>query len=264
MLLLALASAAQFSHEELGQDLGGPQLLALNPKVSPQTYASRGDLQGALVQLLEQAKEDDLLDAETVVALPRHIGHWLVVANRGAGVYDSRSAEVASFRVGMATPVRYLSALAQLRDPIASLVAIRGDDAVGIWSRICSRLSGHYGVWLAGGSATDSGGDEVFGVWSPAGERLPDGAVQTAAGTLEVQPMVRLGHESVTATLHGRLWDLPAGEGHAIATLQGQQIESRAQLLSVWLPPSDAVTPIEPPIVPQVREPGPMGSDPLR
>ena len=264
MLLIAVASAAQFSHDELGQDIGGPHLLALNPKVSPQSYASRGDLQGALVPLLEQARDQGLLDTETVVALPRHIGHWLIVANRGAGVYDSRSAEVASFRVGMVTPVRYLASLAQLRDPVASLVAVRGDDAVGIWSRICSRLSDHYGVWLAGGSATDSDGNEVFGVWSPSGERLADGVVQTAAGRLEVQPLVRLGDESITATLHGRLWDLPAGEGTAIATLDGQKVESRAQLLSVWLPPPNEVTPTVPPKAPQGREPGPLGSDPLR
>ena len=263
MALLGFALATKASVDVLGENSGGPQLLALNPKVSPADFATRGDLQAVLVRLLEQAQQEGLLGQRTVAVLPRHVGHWLIVANRQARVYTSRTAEVAAFRAGMVTPVRYLAALASARDPESALVGVQGDEAVGIWSRICTRLANHYDVWLAGGSATDGDGAEVFGLWSPSGELVSQSNWPTPAGDLTLGPVVALQHQSVTATMHGRMWDRPAGEGLAVATLGEERLESEAQLVSVWLPPPSAPppTPTAPP-VPQ--EPAGGGSPSIR
>ena len=243
ILLLGMALATKASVAALGEDSGGPHLLALNPKVGPSDFATRGDLQAVLVRLLEQAQEQDLLRQRTVVVLPRHVGHWLIVANRHARVYTSRTASVAAFRAGMVTPARYLAALASTRVTEDALVRVQGDEAVGIWERICTRLADHYDVWLAGGSATNGVGEEVFGLWDPAGERVGDDTWATPAGDVRLGPVVALEHQSVTATMHGRMWDRPAGEGMAVAALGEQRLESQAQLISVWLPPPSVPRP---------------------
>ena len=68
----------------------GANILAIRPELFPSDYQSPAHLRLKLADLLDKAKAEGLLYRNTVVALPDHIGTWLMLCGDRAEVYRAR------------------------------------------------------------------------------------------------------------------------------------------------------------------------------
>lgn len=82
--------SASFLGQRSGHEARRRNLLAIRPELFPSDYQSPAHLYLKLADLPDKAKAEGLLYRNTVVALPDHIGTWLMLCGERAEVYRAR------------------------------------------------------------------------------------------------------------------------------------------------------------------------------
>lgn len=99
----------------------GANLLVIRPELFPSDYQSPAHLRLKLVAILDKARAAGLINEHTVVALPDHIGTWLVLSGEKTEIYQARSLREA----------RSLIALSNLGGLVATWLASDGFPGFG-------------------------------------------------------------------------------------------------------------------------------------
>ncbi|MGC5702050.1 carbon-nitrogen hydrolase family protein [Pseudomonas sp. NFXW11] len=86
-------------------------LLAVQTEVFPTDYQNIERLHRKLAAYLQQAREQGLVNAKTVVVLPEHIGTWLMVGGEKNELYQARSLKEAMNWLAVSNPLPFLKAL---------------------------------------------------------------------------------------------------------------------------------------------------------
>ena len=76
---------------DIGAASASGNLLAIRPELYPSDYRDPDLLRMKLVAALDQARALGLLNERTVVALPDHIGTWLLLRDEKHNLYQART-----------------------------------------------------------------------------------------------------------------------------------------------------------------------------
>lgn len=100
---------------QLAVDQGTPgdhgNLLAIQAELFPSDYQSTERLHRKLAAYLQQARDQGLVNAKTVVVLPEHIGTWLMVGGEKNELYQARTQREAMNWLAVSNPLPFLKAL---------------------------------------------------------------------------------------------------------------------------------------------------------
>lgn len=191
-----------------GHGSGRGNIVAIQPYVTPQDYASRASFVFKTRGYLGAAKKQGWLTPKTIVVFPEYYGAWLVVAGEKRGVYTSPTADGAMKLMAASSPVSFARALSaakgsdRLKDALFRMKANRMAD---IYDSTFSMLALKYHVTIVAGTIilpspkVENGrlaiGDgplrSVSAVYSPNGGIA--GLVVKSFPTKEEQPFVAAG-----------------------------------------------------------------------
>lgn len=140
-----------------GDDHGHGNLLAVQPWMSPYSYANERWFTMAMDQYLSQAQRQGLLSSKTIVIFPEYIGTWLVAAGERRQVYTSPDTAGAMKTLIMSHPIRFGKTLIKAgeyaEDSVKySLFMMKSRQMVEIYDSCFSRLAKTYGVTIVAGS----------------------------------------------------------------------------------------------------------------
>ena len=100
---------------QLAVDQGVPgdrgNLLGIQPELFPTDYQSPERLHRKLAAYLQQARDQGLLNAKTIVVLPEHIGTWLMVSGEKDELYQASTFDEAMNWLAVSNPLPFLRAL---------------------------------------------------------------------------------------------------------------------------------------------------------
>jgi predicted amidohydrolase len=86
-------------------------LLGIQPELFPADYQSVGRLHRKLAAYLQQAREKGLINNQTVVVLPEHIGTWLFASGEKNQVYQATTIDEALTWISVSNPLKFIAAL---------------------------------------------------------------------------------------------------------------------------------------------------------
>ncbi|GGB79074.1 nitrilase-related carbon-nitrogen hydrolase [Glycocaulis alkaliphilus] len=193
--------------------VSGTNLIAIDPVMRTEDYASTGAFTARLADYLEAAREAGVLTPRTVAVFPEHVGTWLVATDAPRGVYRAASVEGAMTALIAANPLPFAGSV--LASPEADRAAaavfrMRSADMAERYQAAFSALAEDYGITLVAGSVV------------LAGARIEDGRIVTANdGPLENVSAVFAPDGSVHGALVRKVYPIPSEAGFtAAATLE--------------------------------------------
>ncbi|VVO14611.1 nitrilase-related carbon-nitrogen hydrolase [Pseudomonas fluorescens] len=86
-------------------------LLGIQPELFPSDYQSPQRLHRKLAAYLQHARDQDLLNAKTIVVLPEHIGTWLMLSGEKKQLYQANSLDEAMHWLAVSNPLAFARAL---------------------------------------------------------------------------------------------------------------------------------------------------------
>lgn len=245
-------------------------LLALNPALFPSDYQDPERLRLKLSSALDNARAQGLLTNDTLVALPEHIGTWLMLRNEKPEIYRARSLSEAQPLLILSNPVALLRTwlFSDKTLPLSDLILrMKAQQAAADYQQLFSSLAAEYRVTLQAGSIllpepslkngklhTGYGALRNVGmVFKPDGTLAsPLLALPWPVTTDSEQTTVQLGerhlllthqstqldvagHRALAASfLQGRLWPLPL-EQHTFQLTPDNDPRSQTVLVNRWL-----------------------------
>ncbi|BAN47766.1 hypothetical protein [Metapseudomonas resinovorans] len=140
----------------LASDVGtagsGGNLLAIRPALYPSDYRDPDLLHMKLAAALDQARDQGLLTERTVVALPDHIGTWLLLQNEKQDLYKARSLAEAGRLLTLSHPTLLGRLFLQGQDLEEALLRAKARRMARDYQKMFGRLASHYQVTILAGS----------------------------------------------------------------------------------------------------------------
>lgn len=130
-------------------------LLLIRPQLAPADYQSPEHLQLKIASALDDARQAGLLDANTLVALPEHIGTWLLARDQKPELYQTRSRQEARDWLLLGNPLLAVKALLLNLDADRldeALLRMKAEQMARDYQQVFSTLARQYGVTLLAGS----------------------------------------------------------------------------------------------------------------
>lgn len=207
---------------------GSPQgnLLGIHPLLFPSDYRSPDALRLKLAAALDKARTLGLLGERSVVALPDHIGTWLLLRDEKPEVYAARSFAEAQPRLAFNHPLLFLRSQLQGQPFAETLLRNKAAQIAVDYQQLFSELAREYRITLAAGSLL---------LPEPS---LQQGQLRTGSGRLYQLGLVFDANGQIVGAPYRRNWpdqaqeesvqtlDLPLGQlqikrsrGHAQASL---------------------------------------------
>lgn len=184
-------------------------LIAIEPVMRVEDYASADAFHARLADYLDAAREAGVLTPQTIAVFPEHIGTWLVAANAPRGVYRARTVDGAMTALIAANPLPYGGSLLASSEPdraAAAIFRMRSADMAAGYQAAFSALAEEFGITIVAGSVVLAGG------------RIEDGAILTDAdGPLENISAVFAPDGSVHGALVRKAYPIPSEAGFTAA-----------------------------------------------
>ncbi|MBU3057331.1 hydrolase [Pseudomonas indica] len=130
-------------------------ILLIRPELFPLDYQSPDHLRLKLVAALDRAKVEGLLDANTLVALPDHIGTWLLARDEKVEFYRARSRQEVRDWLLLGNPLLAVKALMLNLDADRldeALLRMKAEQMAADYQQLFSDLARDYRITLLAGS----------------------------------------------------------------------------------------------------------------
>lgn len=130
-------------------------LLGIQPELFRADYQSSQHLYLKLAAYLEKARSEGLLNSRTIVALPEHIGTWLLAADEKPQVFAATTLNEVRFWLALNHPLDLLAALfaSQGRDRLNdALLRMKAEQMANNYQSLFGGLAESFGVTLVAGS----------------------------------------------------------------------------------------------------------------
>lgn len=129
-----------------------PNLLAIHPQLYPSDYRSPALLRRKLSAALDQARQLQLLNEHSVIALPDQIGTWLLLQNEKPPVYAAHSFAEAQPWLALNHPLLYVSSYWRNQPFAETLLREKAPDTARNYQQLFSELARDYRITLMAGS----------------------------------------------------------------------------------------------------------------
>jgi predicted amidohydrolase len=150
-------------------------LLGIQPELFTSDYSSIKRLHRKLAAYLQQARDDGLINAKTIVVLPEHVGTWLFAVDEKSQFYQAATIEEAMNWLAFSNPLLFLDAMFHARGEN------RMDD---IHLRMKSRSMARDYQTVFGGLAKEFGVTLVAGSIVLPNPEVQDGQLKVGNGAL--------------------------------------------------------------------------------
>lgn len=137
---------------DLGSASANGNLLAIRPALYPSDYRDPDLLRMKLVAALDQARAQGLLNERTVVALPDHIGTWLLLRDEKHNLYQARSFAEGGRLLTLSHPTLLGRLFLQGQDLEEALLRAKARRMARDYQKLFSRLASEYRITLLAGS----------------------------------------------------------------------------------------------------------------
>ncbi|WP_271411729.1 hydrolase [Pseudomonas sp. Q1-7] len=137
---------------DVGTASANGNLLAIRPALYPSDYRDPDLLRMKLAAALDQARAQGLLNEKTVVALPDHIGTWLLLQDEKHDLYQARSFAEGGRLLTLSHPTLLGRLFLQGQDLEEALLRAKARRMARDYQKLFSRLAGEYQVTLLAGS----------------------------------------------------------------------------------------------------------------
>ncbi|MNQ67787.1 hypothetical protein D3C85_823230 [compost metagenome] len=137
---------------DVGSAGAGGNLLAIRPALYPSDYRDPDLLRMKLAAALDQARARGLLNEKTVVALPDHIGTWLLLRDEKHHLYQARSLAEAGRLLTLSHPTLLGRLFLQGQDLEEALLRAKARRAARDYQKLFSGLASQYRVTILAGS----------------------------------------------------------------------------------------------------------------
>ncbi|MGL4317515.1 MAG: hydrolase [Pseudomonas sp.] len=127
-------------------------LLAIRPQLYPSDYRSPALLRRKLSAALDQARQLQLLNEHSVVALPDQIGTWLLLQNEKPPVYAAHSFAEAQPWLALNHPLLYVGSYWRNQSFAETLLRDKAADTARAYQQLFSELARDYRITLMAGS----------------------------------------------------------------------------------------------------------------
>ncbi len=127
-------------------------LLAIRPALYPSDYRDPDLLRMKLAAALDQARAKGLLNEQTVVALPDHIGTWLLLKDEKYKLYQARSFAEGGRLLTLSHPTLLGRLFLQGQDLEEALLRAKARRMARDYQKLFSRLASEYRVTILAGS----------------------------------------------------------------------------------------------------------------
>jgi hypothetical protein len=158
-----------------GEPADKGNLLGIQPELFASDYSSVKRLHRKLAAYLQQARDDGLINAKTIVVLPEHVGTWLFAVDEKSQFYQSTTIEEAMNWLAFSNPLLFLDAMFHARGEN------RMDD---IHLRMKSRSMARDYQTVFGGLAREFGVTLVAGSIVLPNPEVQDGELKVGTGAL--------------------------------------------------------------------------------
>ncbi|MFJ3521258.1 nitrilase-related carbon-nitrogen hydrolase [Pseudomonas sp. NPDC090203] len=158
-----------------GEPADNGNLLGIQPELFASDYSSVKRLHRKLAAYLQQARDDGLINAKTIVVLPEHVGTWLFAVDEKSQFYQSTTIEEAMNWLAFSNPLLFLDAMFHARGEN------RMDD---IHLRMKSRSMARDYQTVFGGLAREFGVTLVAGSIVLPNPEVQDGELKVGTGAL--------------------------------------------------------------------------------
>ncbi|SHM86817.1 Carbon-nitrogen hydrolase [Pseudomonas asturiensis] len=150
-------------------------LLGVEPELFPTDYQDLEHLHRKLAAYLQQARDQGLISAKTIVVMPEHIGTWLFASGEKNQFYQAATVDEAMKWLAWSNPFKFIQAT------LGAEGEKRMDDA---HLRMKSRAMAHDYQQLFGGLAKEFGVTLVAGSIVLPDPRVENGQLQVGTGAL--------------------------------------------------------------------------------
>ncbi|AOE84592.1 hydrolase [Pseudomonas sp. TCU-HL1] len=127
-------------------------LLAIRPALYPSDYRDPDLLRMKLAAALDLARTQGLLNEKTVVALPDHIGTWLLLRDEKHNLYQARSFAEGGKLLTLSHPTLLGRLFLQGQDLEEALLRAKARRMARDYQKLFSRLASEYRVTVLAGS----------------------------------------------------------------------------------------------------------------
>jgi predicted amidohydrolase len=137
---------------DIGAASASGNLLVIRPELYPSDYRDPDLLRMKLVAALDQARARGLLNERTVVALPDHIGTWLLLRDEKHNLYQARTFAEGSRLLTLSHPTLLGRLYLQGQDLEEALLRAKARRMARDYQKLFERLAGQYRVTILAGS----------------------------------------------------------------------------------------------------------------
>ena len=140
---------------QLGADAGNGNILAIQPWMLLQDYASEHNFKAKLDGYLQSARENRLIGSKTLVVLPEFIGTWLACLDERPSVISAPSIHLAMRGMVFSNFWRFLLTLPQAKNQSRvrdAVFRMKAEKMARAYHRVFSSLAEKYQVTLVAGS----------------------------------------------------------------------------------------------------------------
>jgi hypothetical protein len=152
--------------EKVSLDSGRGNLVAIQPFMYPQDYASAKAFEDKLDHYFRIAQQRGTFNAKTIVALPEYLGTWLVALDEKSSVYSSRSVTEAFTTLVLRHPLNFLWHYFLSDEPDrdkAALFRVKSTEMAEAYQAVFRSLASQYRVTVVAGSVVLPGPEVVNG-----------------------------------------------------------------------------------------------------
>lgn len=177
-------------------------LLLIRPQLYPMDYQSPAHLRLKLAAALDKAREAGLLGPDTLVALPEHIGTWLLARGEKVEFYQARSRQEVRDWLLLGNPLLAIKALLLNLDAERldeALLRMKAEQMAEDYQQLFAGLAREYRVTLLAGS-----------ILLPE-PRVEDGRLRSGEGPLHNLSLVFSPQGTIQGSPHLEPWPWRAG-----------------------------------------------------
>jgi len=130
-------------------------LLAIQPWMELYDYSSAETFYRKLQRYLLEAKQQGLLNKDTIVVFPEYIGTWLVIAGEKSDVFEANTLQDAMLTMVLSNPVKVLVAILRSQGERIiedALFRMKSEEMLNIYSTTFFRLAREFKISIVAGS----------------------------------------------------------------------------------------------------------------
>jgi len=133
----------------------GANLLLIRPHLAPADYRSPDTLHLKVASTLDKARQAGLLGPDTLVALPEHIGTWLMARDEKPELYQTRSRQEARDWLLLGNPLMAVGTLLSNLDADRldeALLRMKAQQMANDYQQVFATIAREYAVTVLAGS----------------------------------------------------------------------------------------------------------------